>query len=361
MADPSPRRDEAGDLAELLISQPIANADRVAAALLADHDLVEAFTAALGALEDDDDAIRTSLVHALLQTPGADTLQIVFDIAAAAPSGSPRVGDAWCSFPYERDTVVGELIACRPADELFHHIATRRGTADPDTSLRVAHHLVALGHRVPDAARWPFDWATGSGHELAALPDHLTELEVHMPRFAGPSFDPVDDSGWRAPSRRCALGELISGFGDPRPVDHRAVTAAVADWATLSNGQLHAASWATGDQDTPGDEHPHPRQRISVADPAHVVSPADAVAIWFSAAYAGPAYGGTPGAGSSRLRCWQTIAGMTGVEWPAPLDRVAAAARTVTWVLLPADGLWRIRLLSAGGGRVVLVDALDID
>lgn len=58
---------------------------------------------------------------------------------------------------------------------------------------------------------------------------------------------------------------------------------------------------------------------------------------------------------------WESIAGLTGAPWPSPIDRLADAAQAVTWISLPAEGLWRVRLVAACSDRLVLLDALDID
>lgn len=359
----------AAALAATLVQQPIVNAERVAAALLEDPELVASFTEAMRTLTDPHDSDDcTHLARSLLATPGRQALTVVAALAASAPQSAPRTGDAFCTFPYQRDALIAEMVALRPSAELFDLIADRAGApVDPDTSLRLIHHLVALGFPVPDAARWPVRWAADTGHSLAGLPTRLLDIERHLPRFSGRSFDTVTDTGWTYPTEQRRLADLIPGFGDHVPVDHRSVTAAVRDWPLLSNGQLHVDSWRPGNRDVPPDEHISKKlgstfqTRISLADAATPLPAEVALSLIFAAASSGPAYGGTPGPGTARLRTWATIAGMTGVAWPSPIVRVAEAARATNWTNVHGDGLWRIRLLAIQADRLVLLDAYDTD
>lgn len=366
-----PRHDTATALAAALVEQSVANAERVAAALLDDPELVAPFIEALRTLSDPHDSDdRTHLARSLLATPGREALTVVAALAASATQSAPRTGDAFCTFPYERDAVVAEMVALRPTAELFDFIADGAGgSADPDTALRLIHHLVALGRPVPDAARWPLRWAVDTDHPLAALPTHLLEIERHLPHFIRRSFDPVGaDTGWTYPTEQRPLSDLLPGFGSRAPVDPQRVTAAVRDWPLLSNGRLHVDSWRPGNLDAPAqgqasDEHGSTFQtRISLADPATALPAEFAVSLIFAAASSGPAYGGTPGPGPARIRMWESVAGLTGAAWPSPIERVADAARATTWIGLPAEGyLWRIRLLAARADRLVLLDAYDVD
>ena len=296
------------------------------------------------------------------------------------PSGQPsreRSLASMLGFAQARDTLVGVL--------------ERRDRWPETTELLacwVQEHVLRSGpldSSAPVATFW--EELRQRNDPLGALPLRLLPEEEACRRCL-PHYGPLS-AGWGAALGPIEVGpaeptsgEAISRRGRLRVVQEHpaedALTAAVRLWAVESNGCTEARIFdvtppiATACLSS-DDLLALDLQSLAGAASADVqlrrVSLAEAVALLFSAAANGGAYGGKAYAAYGRIGAWQSIAALAGRPSQLSLAQRAEAANACDWHSFFANCEWfcgvawdvGLVCIRPGGGTIAVVAATDTD
>jgi hypothetical protein len=131
-----------------------------------------------------------------------------------------------------------------------------------------------------------------------------------------------------------------------------------------SNGQLDTAVFTPGvGYDRAAGKPP----ALRADRRARSVSPEMVAVRLFAAANGGGAYSRGVGGAFARLATWKSLAGLVGLDWPAPVPEVAAATRSARWIALEAsshwfyDLAWDEWLVAVTAERITVLAATDTD
>lgn len=316
-------------------------------------------------------SVRGQLLDIVVTVPSAHATRVVVALAARpAPQRFPQMVES------VRAGAATRIVGTRPAREINALLQTDIHQDDPEFGLLLVHELAICGALRSDVADHYVAWAESTSHPLRHLPVRLTPVEkglrhwlprYRQPHHPGMAASFVSTVSYQTPRRSSPfpLGSLCPGIGAAIDVDEAMIAATVGDWAKLSNGQLTIRGRRPG-ADFSG-ELPAAPPRLRSDVPAHRIAVAETCELLFSAAVGGGAYTRGCGGPHSRLRMWQTICGMLGTPWPAPIDELCTHASTATWIQLdPVDDwfhtiAWDVWLLMATDIRVVMLAATDQD